>query len=213
MSKSDKFVLPGDVIGAVGDVALGPGTYASGGKVRASVCGLARRRPAAAAWPGSDEVHAGAREAVEVASTKSRSTEVVPSIGASVVARVSRIAPRQAMLEILSVNGHVARIPFLGVIRKVDTREFEVDRVAMHDCYLPGDVVRAEVLSLGDSKAYFLTTARDDLGVVHAVSSAGEPMVPRSWEEMQCPVTKQCEKRKVARLDAAAGEPSGGEDK
>lgn len=213
MGENGKFVLPGDVMGTVGDVASGPGAYASEGTVRASVCGLARRRPVAAAVSGSDEEHAGAKEAVEVVSTKSRSMEVVPSLGASVVARVSRIAPRQAMLEILSVNGHVARIPFLGVIRKVDTREFEVDKVAMQDCFLPGDVVRAEVLSLGDSKAYFLTTAREDLGVVHAVSSAGEPMVPRSWEEMQCPVTKQREKRKVARLDAAGGELAGGASK
>lgn len=31
---------------------------------------------------------------------------------------------------------------------------------------------------------------------------AGVPMVPVSWQEMQCPQTKAVENRKVAKLDA-----------
>lgn len=46
------------------------------------------------------------------------------------------------------------------------------------------DQVRAEVVSLGDARSYHLTTARNELGVVHATSMAGNPLVPISWEEM-----------------------------
>lgn len=30
---------------------------------------------------------------------------------------------------------------------------------------------------------------------------AGAPMIPLSWQEMQCPVTKVVEKRKVAKVN------------
>ncbi len=43
----------------------------------------------------------------------------------------------------------------------------------MYDCFRPGDIVLAEVLSLGDARSYFLTTAKNELGVVHAKSLAG----------------------------------------
>lgn len=200
-------VFPGDVLSGVGDAVPGPGTYATRGKIRASVCGIVERVPAAS---GTGAAGDAAAATIQVFPANGRTVEEVPSVGASVVARVTRIAARQATLEILSVNGHVPRSPFMGIIRKVDAREFEVDKVAMHDCFLPGDVVRAEVLSLGDSKAYFLTTAREDLGVVHAVSAAGAAMVPRSWEEMQCPITTEVEKRKVARLSPGALALQGG---
>jgi hypothetical protein len=49
--------------------------------------------------------------------------------------------------------------------------------------------VRAEVISLGDAYSYILSTAKNELGVMFAHSSAGETMIPISWEEMQCPVT------------------------
>eukprot|EP00877_Chromochloris_zofingiensis_P001488 jgi/Chrzof1/1133/Cz01g41130.t1 len=70
----------------------------------------------------------------------------------------------------------------------------------MYDCFHPGDIVRAEVLSLGDARSYYLSTAKNELGVVYAKSPAGVPMVPISWQQMQCPQTKAVEKRKVAKL-------------
>jgi exosome complex component CSL4 len=44
----------------------------------------------------------------------------------------------------------------------------------MYACFHPGDIVRAEILSLGDQRSYYLTTAKNDLGVVYAKSVAGE---------------------------------------
>lgn len=127
-----------------------------------------------------------------------------------------------------------------------------LQQVQIQACFRPGDVVRAEVLSLGDARSYHLTTARNELGVVYARSVAGEgsrrrrckgqecrlvqawaqqrawpatpapgaicsasllsphpcapragaPMVPVSWQEMQCPTTQALENRKVAKLSS-----------
>jgi exosome complex component CSL4 len=61
--------------------------------------------------------------------------------------------------------------------------------------------VRAKILSLGDTRSYYLTTAANELGVVRAKSPfTGELMVAASWEEMECPTTGQRCKRKVAKI-------------
>lgn len=46
----------------------------------------------------------------------------------------------------------------------------------------PGDIIRARVISLGDSTQYFLSTAENELGVRWAKSVAGAIMIPISWQ-------------------------------
>ena len=43
----------------------------------------------------------------------------------------------------------------------------------LYASFRPGDIVRAVVLALGDGQSYILSTARNDLGVIHAKSLAG----------------------------------------
>jgi len=96
-----------------------------------------------------------------------------------------------------------------GIIKKEDVREHEIDRVEIHKCFRPGDIVRARVVSLGDSRQYYLNTAESELGVMYAKSQThvgegggkggGSVMVPVSWEKMMDPVTKVTEDRKVAK--------------
>lgn len=43
--------------------------------------------------------------------------------------------------------------------------------------------MRAQVISLGDERSYYLSTARNELGVVMATSEWGNQMVPVSWRE------------------------------
>lgn len=79
------------------------------------------------------------------------------------------------------------------MIRTQDVRATEKDRVKIGDCFRGGDVVRTQVvsgvpltttidtrslmaenkISLGDVRSYFVTTARNDLGVIYATSEAG----------------------------------------
>ena len=111
------------------------------------------------------------------------------------------INPRSAAVDILAVGTSPVPHRCSGVIRIQDVRATEIDKVKLHLCFRPGDLVRAEVLSLGDSRSYFLTTARNELGVIEAKSLGGELMVPISWQEMQCPKTRVVEARKVAKID------------
>ena len=76
------------------------------------------------------------------------------------------------------------------------------------------------VISLGDSRFYYVTTAAQELGVVFSRSAEGHTMEPVSFEEVQCPVTKTREWRKVAKPTTTADEappaevaaqPSGGQ--
>jgi exosome complex component CSL4 len=69
----------------------------------------------------------------------------------------------------------------------------------MQECFMPGDIVRGLVVSLGDSRQYYLSTADVDYGVVLAKSAAGHLMSAVSWKEMEDPVTKVRELRKVAK--------------
>jgi exosome complex component CSL4 len=66
-------------------------------------------------------------------------------------------------------------------------------------------------ISLGDQQSYYLSTARNQLGVLFATSQgihshilrltcvAGELMYPISWREMKCPKTGEVEERKTAK--------------
>ena len=105
-----------------------------------------------------------------------------------------------ASCHILCVNGVSVTSYFRGTIRKNHVRAFEIDKVVMYNSFRIGDIVRARVLSRGDRRSYFLSTDQNDLGVILATSATGSPMIPVSWELMQCPETKQVEYRKVAKI-------------
>lgn len=125
----------------------------------------------------------------------------VPAVGDTVTARVIRLTPRLAVTDILCVGDQPCAQRYSGVVRIQDVRATEIDSVRLPESFRPGDLIRAEVLSLGDARSYFLTTAKNELGVVYAKSlAAGQPMTPLSWQEMQCPSTGSVERRKVARV-------------
>lgn len=90
---------------------------------------------------------------------------------------------------------------FRGLIRSQDVRATERDSVKIIDSFKPGDIVRAQVLSLGDGTNYYLTTARNDLGVVfaRAVNGTGGLMYAIDWQTMAAPSTGATEKRKCAK--------------
>jgi exosome complex component CSL4 len=172
----------------------------------------------------------------------------LPQEGDVVLARITRLNPRQAFCEILTVEGHGnvlndsglgangenahRSIPagggsqslsshttiasqaslinavasdlgetFKGIIRTQDVRLTDRDRVKIIECFKPGDIVRAVIISLGDGSNYYLSTAKNDLGVVFARSEggAGGLMYAVDWQTMICPETGVIEKRKCAK--------------
>ncbi len=97
---------------------------------------------------------------------------------------------------------------FKGIIRSQDVRSTNRDQVQIADSFKPGDIVRAIVISLGDGTNYYLSTARNDLGVVFARASTrnssgkgscGELLYPIDWKSMVCGTTGVVENRKVAK--------------
>jgi exosome complex RNA-binding protein Csl4 len=87
-----------------------------------------------------------------------------------------------------------------GTVRREDIRSGASEQVQIQESFLPGDLVLCRVLSLGDNRRYFLSTAEPDLGVLYACSAkSGKPMMPISWKEMQCVETGSKELRKCAR--------------
>jgi len=106
---------------------------------------------------------------------------------------------RMANVEILSIEGHTESTGvFPGVIRSRDVRSFEIDSVEIYNSFRPGDIVRAQVISLGDARSYYLSTAKNELGVIYSLGRGGVAMNVVDWETMECPVTNTVEKRKVA---------------
>ena len=122
----------------------------------------------------------------------------VPQIGSIVTGKVIRISRMHATLEILVIDDETVPYPFTGTIRKLDVRQTDIDNIRMETCFLPGDVVKAEVISLGDRRNYMLSTAKTDLGVTHATSNDGNDLKPCSYSEMIDAVTGEKESRKVA---------------
>ncbi|KAF8388309.1 hypothetical protein HHK36_026975 [Tetracentron sinense] len=187
-------VTPGEVLGKASNLIPGKGAYVAphNNTVYASLSG--RRTLIPPPSPDSPDQ----RPTVEVTGHKAHGA--VPEPGSIVIARITKVMARMASADIMCVGPKSVREKFTGTIRQQDVRATEIDKVDMHLSFRPGDIVRALVLSLGDARAYYLSTAKNELGVVSADSIAGATMVPISWTEMQCPLTGQIEQRKVAKV-------------
>ncbi|KAL9234969.1 hypothetical protein vseg_009777 [Gypsophila vaccaria] len=192
-----RIVTPGELLGKASELRTGKGTYVSadvGGfsVVYAALTGVISL---------SSDDSSDKRPIVEV--TGHKAPGAVPEPGCTVLCRVKRVMPKMASVDIMCVGDKSVKEKFTGNIRQQDVRATEIDKVDMYASFRAGDIVKAVVLSLGDARAYYLSTAKNELGVVSAESSAGEKMVPISWTEMQCPVTGQVEHRKVAKVGSS----------
>lgn len=107
--------------------------------------------------------------------------EPVIEINSLVHCKVIKLFSTQVVCDILTVGDIPLKsynVP-KGVIKKEDIVVADVD-VPIYELFRVGDIVRAEIVSLGDSKQYYLSTRNSDLGVTHALSLAGNVLVPIS---------------------------------
>lgn len=81
------------------------------------------------------------------AGPQQKQREVLPQVGNTVLCRVTRITPRQAVVAILVCGDTVLSAEWQGVIRVQDVRATEKDRVKVYESFRPGDIVRASVVS------------------------------------------------------------------
>ncbi|KAI9230706.1 MAG: hypothetical protein DHS80DRAFT_12003 [Piptocephalis tieghemiana] len=184
-----ELVIPGQRLGHTDQLVPGAGTFARGDLVYASVVGLVQR----------SDLPEGPQGKMQITVQREKEASTVPEVDSIVVGTVLRVNPKSATLSIQVVGERTCTNEFTGLIRVEDVRATEKDKVKMSESFRPGDVVRAQVVSLGDARSYYLSTARNILGVLHAKSLAGAPMYPVSWKEMKCSHTGEIERRKCAK--------------
>ncbi|KAG0226177.1 Exosome complex component CSL4 [Actinomortierella wolfii] len=180
-------VVPGQRLGHVQEYIPGPGTYSHQDFLYASVVGIKQ-----VTTTDGDE-----RPTLSV--ERENTQTAIPEIDAIVTCKVVRVNPKFASVNIMVVDGKPCTDNFQGIIRSQDVRATEKDKVKIYNSFRPGDIVRAQVISLGDARSYYLSTASNELGVIYGTSVAGGTLVPISWQEMQCTKTKVIEPRKCAK--------------
>ncbi|KAA6402864.1 MAG: putative exosome complex component CSL4 [Streblomastix strix] len=182
------FVIPGQKIGQSNDYLGLGGTYTKDGQIFSSLSGLLEIKHNETGLPQLTVVRKGGNI-------------MVPSIGAVVLCRAVKITKYYAQCLILSINEILCEHePFPALIRKQDVRMIDIDKIEIQNSFRPGDLIRAKVISLGDSRFFFLKTNEVGLGVVYAISDSGNPLIPISYNEMIDTSTGNREFRKVAKL-------------
>ncbi|KAI7823281.1 hypothetical protein BC939DRAFT_451594 [Gamsiella multidivaricata] len=180
-------VVPGQRLGHVQEYAAGAGTYSHQDFLYASVVGL------------KQITRTSDHELPTMSVQRENTQSAMPDIDTIVTCKVVRVNPRFAAVSIMVVDGKPCTDDFQGIIRVQDVRATEKDKVKIYNSFRPGDIVRAQVISLGDARSYYLSTAANELGVIFGTSVAGGSLVPISWQEMQCTKTKAIEPRKCAK--------------
>ncbi|RHY31192.1 hypothetical protein DYB32_003690 [Aphanomyces invadans] len=146
-------VVPGQRLGKEGDYTAGSGTYVLNGNIFASVAGHV-----------TPVLHGALN--VERPTCKRIASTGVLRVDDFVVAKVTKVTSSQVQVDIHAVNDVVLHEPFAGTLRKEDVRPVDIDKLQLEEMFRPGHVLKAVVLSLGDSRSYFLTTSKPGLGVI-----------------------------------------------
>lgn len=183
--------LPGQVLGPCSANQVGNATHINGSELCASIAGPITSMPSKNKGKPAPTVL-----------IQRLTGPLLPEVGTVVLGKITRAQTKQANISILALGSageHVCRDPLPGLIRQQDIRATEVDKVKVSESFRVGDVVRAVVISLGDERSYYLSTAKNELGVVMATSEWGNQMYPISWREFQDPTTGLKELRKVAK--------------
>lgn len=187
-------VFPGQDLGPTSKFVAGHGTIVYHDRIRSTLVGVVQHTQ-----------QEGERSTIAVVNKNSNDLakdslvgNLLPEVGNIVLARITRINRLQANAQIVVVGESPLAEDFQGVIRLADVRATEKDKVRIHSSFRPGDIVRAEVISLGDQSSYYLSTAKNELGVLFAWDEVGEMMYPASWNEMSTD-GGNVEERKVAK--------------
>ncbi|MCJ1258452.1 exosome 3'-_5 exonuclease subunit ski4 (Csl4) [Lignoscripta atroalba] len=208
---------PGQALGPSSKYVAGPGTHVYGSQIHASLSGPVITTPAPSALPSTSASKMSSASTAHlptlsiprspyspdtyspIPSASISSTNTLPAVNSIVLCRVTRLQSRQVTVAILVVGEDACADEFMGVIRREDIRAMEKDKVVVAEGFRVGDLVRGVVISLGDQSNYYLSTARNELGVIMATSEKGNTMYPISWKEFKDPVTGETETRKVAK--------------
>jgi len=156
-------VSPGTLVGSSSDFIVGEGVYERHGDIRASLLGHVSLEVIAPVNGNS------AVTRINVVGVRPNAREKVISVGDIVICQVIRILSNQIVVDIVMIgDNELFHLP-RGVIRLEDIRANDIDKIYIPDIFRVGDLVKAIVISLGDSKQYFLSTVGEQLGVCYRI--------------------------------------------
>jgi exosome complex component CSL4 len=197
--------VPGQILANTSTHLPGPGTHIYENNILASIIGTSAIIPAA---------NKSSKPTISVP-RQSTSINALPLVGSTVLCRVTRVRQRELYASILTVINssspalstdinsytHLTNdeVQFQAILRKEDIRTHSDPSTTISSSYRVGDIIVAHIISLGDERNYYISTAGNEFGVVVATSEQGNAMVPVSWKEMRDVVTGIGEGRKVAR--------------
>ena len=212
-AESKVLVLPGDCILAHDkNIIASTGTYLKNGYIYASLAGqleieLIKEESEKPVEAASGNMNTSLNESQSTISK--RVVRVVrpgskkvpfPEPGSIVTARVLYIKSNLVKCSIHCVEDHTLKVPYGGVIRTEDIRDYDKDKIVISRCFSPGDIILARVYAHGEKHEFLLTTAAPELGVVIATNDWGEPMVPIGLNEMLSTRCMTRQPRKVANI-------------
>ncbi len=178
-----QIALPGEILReSIDGLLAGSGTYVcEGGSLRSALAGYVVEETME---DGIMRVCVAVRQP---AGGESVAADVAIAVGDIVLCRCAKIMANQVVCEILACNDTQLRTKAKGVVRREDVQPTETDQLVMADCYRPGDILRAQVISLGDKNQYFLSTAAPELGCRFARTKQGTYMAPAAAAQQQEP--------------------------
>lgn len=144
--------LVGQVLGESVKLRPGIGTHLHGTDICASLTGFICQSNTNTAGTAAKTIYISRQDPTQpsvpsVSSSLLPTQTILPAVGAVVLARVTRINPRQATVEILVVGESPCVEGWQGLIRVQDIRATEKDKIKVVESFRPGDVVRAIVVS------------------------------------------------------------------
>ena len=187
-----KQYFPGDVVGSIKDYDAGMGTYVRNDKIYSLLVGT----PTIETNQNSD------RKIIHIilpATSKAAAKDSIIDIGDQVICKVISITMNQANVEIFRVSDRDLKVTAKGIIRREDIRTNEIDALVIRECFLPGDIVRACIISLGDARQYYLSTANEQLGVIYAKTISDDVSITISRDAIG--VSDGNSKRKFAEIN------------
>jgi len=153
------FVGPGDIVPFEGDssnLVCGYGCYYDGNIIRATQYG-----------------YVFVETTTISIKPQKKEEQIINTIGSIVTCRVQKIYTNQVVVEITHIGDELLKLRPKGIIKREDISTHTTNSIPIYEFFRPGDMVRAEVVSLGDSKQFYLRTSDVSLGVVKAASRSG----------------------------------------
>lgn len=122
-----------------------------------------------------------------------------PKVGDQVYCKVQRVNKYNVFCDIIATKDYKLQSSIQAIIKsenvKGDFKEFDI-----FDCYVPGDIILAKIITTDLTNSIYLSTTAVDHGVVFAKSPITDGlMMPVSFDKMLCVDSGIYEARKVAK--------------